>query len=555
MSQSAKDPLLGTPVLGGFVITGVLGAGGMGSVYVAEHQRISKKVAIKVLHPHMTSNRDIVARFLAEARAASALDHPNIIEVVDGATLDDGRDYIALEYLNGDALDDYLRSHKQLDLSTALHILAQTCCGLEAAHHRGIIHRDLKPANLFVAPTELDPLRTKILDFGIAKLTDTVMAGGIETGSNAIAGTPGYMAPEQARGMRDVDHRADIYALGAVAYRMMSGSLPYEGESLGEIIYQQLSAPPPDIRTKRADLPAGWAHAIMAAVGNDPSMRQPSARHFALELAAATPGGIEIVRRVAPLLFSDIWIARNRQLVSRLPQGAAVASAPKGATASHAPSALAATQSERPMASPVTTLSSAAGYLAAPAHQPAVKSRTRMAILAGGGTAAAIAGVAAIVALSGSSANTAETDAAPMASSSPDAAKTAAVSARLDAAALEPDAAVKTAAKKVVVKIKLTPRDAIIELDGHVAKSPLRLVRGSEHRIVVSRRGYKSQKREWKATKDESLPITLERLVKTTSSDSKTTAKPDPIVKPEGPISTTLEDAKPKPIGPTTDTL
>ncbi len=554
MSEGASDPLIGTPVLGGYVITSILGAGGMGSVYLAEHKRIGRKVAVKVLHPHMTSNRDIVARFLAEARAASALDHPNIIEVVDAATLDDGRDYIALEFLKGEALDDYLKARKQLDLDTALHILVQTCCGLEAAHHRGIIHRDLKPANLFVAPTELDPLRTKVLDFGIAKLTDTVMAGGVETGTNAIAGTPGYMPPEQARGMRDVDHRADLYSLGAVAYRMITGRLPYTGDSLGEIIYQQLAAPPPDVRQLRPDLPDAWAHAIMSCLGSEPDMRPPSARHFALAIASATPGGVELLRRAAPLFFSDPWIERNHALVNKLPAPPPhAASVVEGGTSTYGPQ-----HDER---SPATTLSSAAGYVL-PTAAPPSRRRWPTLLAAGGASAAAIGGIIAVV---GSTMNT---DGGQQAAAVVDAAvrhqpdaEAIAVASSPDASAIVTDVSPKAAASnQIVIEVKVSPKNAFIELDGVTTRSPLKLKRGSKHVLVVSRRGYAPYRKDITASVSGTIPI---KLLRERASDRKPPAekKPPPSKKPDpepktGPLSTTLDDVKKKPsVGPTTNEL
>ena len=539
----SRDPLIGTPVLGGYVITGLLGAGGMGSVYVAEHQRINKKVAVKVLHSHMIANRDIVERFLAEARAASSLDHPNIIEVVDAATLEDGRDYIALEFLDGEALDDFLRARGKLDAPTALRILAQACCGLEAAHHRGIIHRDLKPANLFIAPTELEPLRVKVLDFGIAKLNDTVLAGGISTQTNAVAGTPGYMPPEQARGMRNVDHRADIYSLGAVAYRMMTGALPYDGESLGEIIYQQLSSPPLNVRQHRPDLDVGWIDTIMSSLGADPNMRPPSARDVALRLAAATPGGDEIVRQVSPLFFSPIWIERNRALVEPLAVTEPPAKAPPGGTATYEPQ----TAPESPGARPVTTLSSAAGLVATPATGPVPRRRPWMIAGAIAAVAAAATMIALAVSFSGGDPSTAAAP-EPDAAVGADAAPTIAT-ATPDAAPIAADAAPAAPAARVVIEIELDPADAVFELDGTLTSARrLELARGSKHTVVVRRRGYRTQEQTLIADTSRSLRIELrrrDRREKTTKTEK---------TGPKGPISTDL-GSDPVPVGPTTDEL
>lgn len=400
--------MIGVRVLGGYTITRLLGEGGMGAVYAADHPELNKSVAVKILHPRFTQSPSIAERFLAEARAASALDHPNIIDVIDASTLEDGRYYIALEFLRGKTVGEYCKERGgRIQFDQALRILGQTCCGLAAAHFRGIVHRDLKPANLFIAPTELNPLFTKVLDFGIAKLSDPALAGGIETGTNAVAGTPAYMSPEQARGMRDVDHRSDIYSLGVIAYRMITGRLPYKADSPGELVYQQAMSPPPDPESLRQDLPPAWASLIKSSMLSSPHNRPHGADEFALRLAQGLPDGMAILREVAPHFFTPNWIARTRRI-----SGAAVAEAlANTAPAITAAPATISTADDKPVKAPQLVTASYDDSEAAhgppppvpppvvPAPQPMTapsRSRNRLTLFV---TAAAVAVVVVVTAL------------------------------------------------------------------------------------------------------------------------------------------------------------
>ena len=221
----------------------------MGAVYVGENPRLGKRIAVKVLLPQFCQSPQIVERFEAEARAASAIHHPNIIDVLDVAQLDDGRLYISMEYLQGASLESFIRSRGPLGVDEVLRIVVPACDALQAAHDAGIIHRDLKPANLFLVDTPENRQYVKILDFGIAKVTREDLAGGIHTGSHVVLGTPGYMSHEQARGSAGVDQRSDIYAMGVITYQMLTGRLPYSATSIGDLVAQQLTGP---LRARRA---------------------------------------------------------------------------------------------------------------------------------------------------------------------------------------------------------------------------------------------------------------------------------------------------------------
>jgi serine/threonine protein kinase len=294
--------------VGQLVITRQLGEGGMGAVYLAEHQVLHSPRVVKVLLPQWTQNAMIVQRFVNEARAAASIHHRNIISVHDCGQLPDGVWYIVMDYLEGGTLARFCASQGgPLPIHTALQILAPIANGLEAAHDANIVHRDLKPDNIFLVQHENNPHHPIILDFGIAKLGEQ---GNAITKTGHMAGTPAYMAPEQMRDLRVVDRRSDVYALGLIAYQMVTGGwLPYQdpNESYGELsaaelYHRQMSRSPIDPRQHVPSLSDRWANAILAAINPDPTRRPQTARAFAIMLAEATPGdafeaaGTDIIR-------------------------------------------------------------------------------------------------------------------------------------------------------------------------------------------------------------------------------------------------------------------
>jgi eukaryotic-like serine/threonine-protein kinase len=238
--------------VGNYRITQLLGEGGMGAVYLAEHPGIGRKAAVKVLHPELTRHTDMAARFFNEARAANAIHHPGIVEVFDFGTLPTGVSYIVMELLQGESLAGRLRKGGPLPMAAALEYATQAAAALGAAHKEGIVHRDLKPDNLYLVPDPRNPGREmiKVLDFGIAKLAGNPDApGSVKTRTGTIMGTPVYMSPEQCRGTKEVDHRTDIYALGVILYEMLCGAPPFVSEGHGELIHLHISAPPPPPRS------------------------------------------------------------------------------------------------------------------------------------------------------------------------------------------------------------------------------------------------------------------------------------------------------------------
>src|SRR6185369_5695140 len=238
--------VLGTTI-GNYKVTARLGEGGMGIVYLAEHPSLGRKAAIKVLHPQMAADPQVVSRFFQEARASNAIRHPNIVEAYDFGVLPDGASYIIMEYLEGENLSERIKKQTRLSVRAALDFTCQAAAALAAAHDKGIVHRDLKPDNIFLTPDPRAPQheQVKILDFGIAKLQGPIDAmSSHKTRTGTLMGTPLYMSPEQCLGVREVDHRTDIYSLGCILYEMLCGSPPFVSEGFGALINMHINQPP-----------------------------------------------------------------------------------------------------------------------------------------------------------------------------------------------------------------------------------------------------------------------------------------------------------------------
>jgi eukaryotic-like serine/threonine-protein kinase len=266
---SSEDPLIGEMLAGSFRVTRVLGEGGMGRVYEAQHVRLPKRFAVKVMHEDLASRGQSVARFDREAQAVARISSEHVVDVVDVVRAQ-GRTCIVTELLEGEELGDFLRRVGKLPLPTAIAICRQICRGLAAAHAVGVVHRDLKPSNLFLVKREGGVAHVKILDFGIAKFDD----GSKLTQTGAILGTPAYMAPEQALGSGDVDIRADVYAVGAVLYRMLTGAPPFpEDVDPTVALTRLLIEDPRRPRDLDRSIPAGVEALIQRAMARSPEAR------------------------------------------------------------------------------------------------------------------------------------------------------------------------------------------------------------------------------------------------------------------------------------------
>ncbi|MBK7585957.1 MAG: serine/threonine protein kinase [Myxococcales bacterium] len=260
-----------------------LGSGGMGAVYEAKHELIGRRFAVKFLHPELTKSEDMLARFRREAQAAGALENENIVAVTDFGFADDGAPYMVMEHLAGEDVRSVLTREGRLSVTRAVFLVIQACRGLSAAHARGIIHRDLKPENLFLTHRGDGGELLKILDFGIAKLRGSVTSGA-STRAGVMMGTLFYMPPEQIRGAKDIDHRADIYAMGAILYELLSGQVPHPGEQVHVIIYHILHEAIAPLAALRQDVPSGLAEAISRALAHDPHERHASVDELARAL-------------------------------------------------------------------------------------------------------------------------------------------------------------------------------------------------------------------------------------------------------------------------------
>jgi serine/threonine protein kinase len=272
--QSVKDPVIGTTV-NGYVVRGKLGAGGMGIVYSGDHPVIGKRAAIKVLRPEIAENEEQVKRLVSEARAVNAVGHRGIIDVFGYDTLPDGRQCIVMEYLDGEPLADMLaRNRKEkrvMPIPQVLVVLEEMLSALGAAHSAGVVHRDLKPSNIFLCRQRDGLSYVKLLDFGIAKLG--VMGGSSpQTNASMLVGTPSYMAPEQARGGA-VTPAMDLYAVGIIAFEMLTGELPFTGESVVEVLMKHAEEPPQKPSSLLMSIPDDLDDVVMRLLQKAPGDR------------------------------------------------------------------------------------------------------------------------------------------------------------------------------------------------------------------------------------------------------------------------------------------
>jgi len=299
-----KHTLPGTTLLHGrYRLDRRLGRGAMGQVYLARDENlITRRVAVKTIRPDVLTDEDLqegeaIARFEREARTAASIQHPNVIDVTDFGKSDEGVFFLVMEYVEGESLYQLLRREGTISVQRALTMLRQICAGVEAAHDEGILHRDLKPANVFIVQRKKKDVTiagddiVKVGDFGLAKIISQSLAAASGGGpaSRGILGTPEYMAPEQMQTGVVLDARADIYALGAMAYHMLGGRPPFTGDIM-QIFAQKLTQDTPALSTLRSDIPAPVEQAVMHALKKEADGRPGSVAIWFNEFDAAASG-------------------------------------------------------------------------------------------------------------------------------------------------------------------------------------------------------------------------------------------------------------------------
>ncbi|MCH7728965.1 MAG: protein kinase, partial [Planctomycetes bacterium] len=323
---SAGDSMIGNfeseaqpqqPVLGDYVLLGKIGAGGMGQVFKAQHRRMDRIVALKLLRPTSTEDEEAVKRFHREVRAAAKLFHPNIVTAFDAGE-QDGLHYLVMEYVHGQSLSAVIQQHGPLTLEKATNVILQVATGLEYAHSREVIHRDIKPSNLILA----DENTVKILDMGLARIgKPSAQDDGTATGK--IIGTVSFMSPEQALNSKEVDHRSDVYSLGCTFYALLTGKPPFCG-NIVETLLAHAQQPAPSLRDEREDVPERLDQILQKMLAKDPGDRYQTMSELIADLEdCRLPGVMPEPRFNVPSILpseSDVAPRRVEETTPRQPQ-------------------------------------------------------------------------------------------------------------------------------------------------------------------------------------------------------------------------------------------
>ncbi len=287
VATTTDDPLVGRTLPGGYVILDLVGIGGMGRVYRAEQTTLGRTVAVKIIHPHLVGEENAAARFITEARAASRLNHPNSVGVIDFGKTEDGQLYLVMEFLRGKDLARVQYEEGPLSFRRIVTLLRQVLAALSEAHHLGIIHRDLKPENIILEPVRTGGDFVKVVDFGLAKMRVEAAQPNI-TSPGIVCGTPEYMSPEQGRG-DPLDARSDIYGVGVIFFQLLTGHLPFEAESPTQVVLMHIMEQPPDPRAMAPErgIPSLLADVCLMSLAKDPAHRFSNADEFSEALGDA----------------------------------------------------------------------------------------------------------------------------------------------------------------------------------------------------------------------------------------------------------------------------
>jgi serine/threonine-protein kinase len=282
VARKHGDPLIGVEVIGQYVIRSRLGKGGMGTVYLADQKSVGRRAVIKVLHPNLSGDPNIQSRFETEARAASQLNHPNIVTIYNYGAMADGTLFLAMEHLDGKTLAD-AADRRRLPVPRVVNIVCQIASALGEAHRRGVVHRDVKPTNVMLVERDAQEDFVKVLDFGIAHIDGTRV-----TATGDICGTPTYMSPEQIRG-KDVDGRSDLYSLGCMLFELLTGEVPFEGGNALGLAYKHTHEEPPRPSSvaRKANISPAVDAFVARTLAKNPADRPRDAAAFRDELCAA----------------------------------------------------------------------------------------------------------------------------------------------------------------------------------------------------------------------------------------------------------------------------
>lgn len=298
MSEQDRDPTLesakkrlGQVVDSKYRLLSVMGIGGMGIVYEAEHQFLGRRVALKILHPRYLDRLEEFQRFLREARAVGAIGHRTIVEVFDAGFLDGTTPYLVMERLVGENLEEYIKRKQTLSAKRTFRIGYEVLRGLSVAHAKNILHCDMKPANVFIVRSQSKRTGVKLLDFGISKLAVGGRAHAVDEPTGFVFGTPHYMAPEQVVG-GEVEPRTDVYAVGAILYECLMGRPPFVGASRRDVFRKILRSPPDALEPPRGPLPTFLTDLVTRMLAKNPEDRPPSAA--AVNQALVDAGAVQL---------------------------------------------------------------------------------------------------------------------------------------------------------------------------------------------------------------------------------------------------------------------
>ena len=287
---NVAERMIGRTVGGKYRLERAIGQGGMGTIFEATHTAIGSKVAVKVLHEHYAEKREPVQRLYREARATGAIGHPSIIKVFDVGETADGIPFLVMELLEGESLGENVERLGPRPLGFVLEVGVQMLSALHAAHRAGIIHRDLKSDNVFLLADAGGATRIKILDFGISKFTTPESEDLRLTQTGSVLGTPYYMAPEQARGLKDLDHRIDLYAAGVILYELLLGTIPHGASNYNALLIEIITQDVQPFRGLRSDVPERLEAAVLRALARNRDLRWPDAMSLMGELQAISEG-------------------------------------------------------------------------------------------------------------------------------------------------------------------------------------------------------------------------------------------------------------------------